>query len=97
VLKEILGMFETSLEPLIALLEQHRAHGCSTGIKFEAHKLGSAAAQMGAMRLSKACRAISRYFDSGEFRTAPAGLDALVDDVMTETVRVQRKLHQLLG
>jgi HPt (histidine-containing phosphotransfer) domain-containing protein len=97
VLKEVLTLFGTSLEPFIDLLERHRARGCSTGIKFEAHKLMSAAAQMGAMRLSTACGQISRHFDSGEFRASPERLDALVDDVMTETIRVQRKLVQLLA
>ncbi len=97
VLKEVLWMFRESLDPFLALLERHRAHGSSSGIKFEAHKLSSAAAQVGALRLAAACRGITAHFDSGEFHAAPERLDGLVDDLVTETVRVQRQLRQLLG
>jgi HPt (histidine-containing phosphotransfer) domain-containing protein len=88
-------LFEQSLDPLLALLDEHRARGSSVGIKFEAHKLSSAAAQMGALKLAAACREITRHFASGEFRAAPSKLDLLVDDVITEIIRVQRKLHHL--
>ncbi len=96
VLLEVLCLFEKSLDPLLTLLEEHRAQGSSVGIKFEAHKLSSAAAQMGALKLSAACKDITQHFASGEFRSAPAKLDLLVDHVITETIRVQRKLHHLL-
>jgi HPt (histidine-containing phosphotransfer) domain-containing protein len=97
VLREVLGVFGASLEPFIALLERHRSRGNASGIKFEVHKLASAAAQMGAMRLSAACKAITRHFDSEEFRMTPARLDDLVDSVLMEAVRVQRKVRQLLS
>jgi len=51
---------------------------------------------MGALKLAAACRDVTRYFASGEFHSAPAKLDALVDHVITEMIRVQRKLHDLL-
>ncbi len=97
VLKEVLGVFGKSLEPLISLLERHRSRGYAIGIKFETWRLTETASQMGAMQLSAACVGVTRHFESDEFRTAPGKLDALVDSVMTEVVRVQRKVRQLLA
>ncbi len=97
ILKEVLSSFGNSLEPLIALLECHRARRNTTGIRFEAGKLGATAAHMGAVNLSAACEGITFFFESNEFRTGPWKLDNLVDGVLTEAVRVQRKVRQLMG
>jgi hypothetical protein len=97
ILKEVLGSFGNSLEPLLALLECHRARRNTTGIRFEAGKPGATAAHMGAANLSAACEGITFFFESNEFRTAPWKLDNLVDGVLTEAVRVQRKVRQLTG
>lgn len=95
-LLDVLCLFAKSLDPLLALLDEHRGRGSAVGIKFEAHKLSSAAAQIGAMKLAAACNDITRHFASGEFRSTPARLDPLVDRWIAEIIRVQRKLHQLL-
>ena len=97
VLVEVLCFFAKSLDPLLALLDEHRARGSAVGIKFEAGKLSASAARMGASRLAEACNEITRHFGSGEFRTAPSKLDPLVDHVITEVVRVQRKVQQLVA
>jgi hypothetical protein len=89
-------MFAKSLDPLLALLEEHRVRGSSVGIKFEARKLTAVAAQMGALKLSSACMDITRHFASDESRSAPWELDPLVDHAITETIRVQRKVRDLL-
>jgi len=52
---------------------------------------------MGAVHLAQACAGITLYFESNEFRTTPGRLDFLVDVVMTEAVRVQRKVRQLVS
>jgi HPt (histidine-containing phosphotransfer) domain-containing protein len=77
VLLEVLCLFAKSLDPLLALLDEHRARGSSVGIKFEAHKLGSAAAQTGALRLAAACMEVTRHFASGDGLSAPSKLDPL--------------------
>ena len=97
VLVEVLCFFAKSLDPLLALLDEHRSHGSAVGIKFEAGKLSSAAQRMGASRLAEACDAITQHFGSGEFRVAPSKLDPLVDHLITEAIRVQRKVQQLLA
>jgi len=100
VLKEVLDLLKSSLDPLLTNLERHRDAGNPAGIKFEAHKLHSAAAQLGAMRLSRSAKAISTYFESaGPTRPGPidAQLGVLIDAVTVETVRVQRRLTRLLG
>ena len=97
VLLEVLSLFVKSLDPLLALLDQHRAEGSAVGIKFEAGKLTSAAQRMGALKLAAACQEITRHFGSGEFRVAPSKLDPLIDQLVTEVIRVQRKVKQLLA
>ena len=97
VLLEVLSLFASSLDPLLALLEEHRARGSAVGIKFESRRLSSAAAHMGALRLAAACNDITRHFASGEFRLSPASLNPLVDHLIVEIIRVQRKLRQLLN
>ena len=100
VLKEVLDLLMSSLDPLLVRLEKHRAAGHPAGIRFEAHKLHSAAAQLGAMRLSRAAKAVSTYFDAGG-STRPGQIDPhlgmLIDTVTVETIRVQRRLSRLLG
>ena len=97
VVKEVLELFGSSLDPLLALVESHLRNGSSCGIKFEAHKLQSAAAQMGAMKLAADCAGITRHFASQGHQTHPEMLTALVHVLMTEVVRVQRKLGRLLA
>jgi hypothetical protein len=96
---EILKMLMVSLEPMLAKVEAHRAAGSPAGIRFEAHKLQSASGQIGAMRLSAACAAIARYFSAGG-SVAPGpvrgDLADLVDALVTEAVRVQRRLQRLV-
>ena len=95
---DILKMLLVSLDPLLAKLDTHRAGGLPEGIRFEAHKLQSAAGQIGAMRLSAACAAISRYFYAGgSLVPGPIGgvLGGLIDALVSETVRVQRRLRTL--
>lgn len=96
VLLEVLCLFGKSLDPFLDLLDEHRERGSAVGIKFEARRLSSSAAQMGALRLVAACDEITRHFESGDFRSNPSNLDPLVDHVITETIRVQRRLHHLL-
>ncbi len=96
---DILKMLLASLDPLLAKVEAHRANGSPEGIRFEAHKLQSASGQIGAMRLSGACAAISRYFSAGG-SLAPGPLSGelggLVDVLVSEAVRVQRRLRRLV-
>ncbi len=98
-INDILKMLMESLDPLLAKVEAHRAAGSPAGIKFEAHKLQSASGQIGAMRLSAACSAISRYFSAGgSVAPGPVNgvLGALVDSLVSEAVRVQRRLQRLV-
>ena len=99
-LKEVLAMFMESLDPMLTDVEHHRAHGYATGIRFQAHKLQSASAQIGATRLAASTRAITAYFASGgSLATGPLdpALSALVDSLVAETIRLQRRLHHLLA
>jgi hypothetical protein len=96
ILKEVLGEFGKSLEPLLALLERHRSEGNAPGIRFECRRLGIAAAHMGATNLATACAGITDYFEDRQRRSSLGKLDSLVDAVMTEAVRVQRKVRQLM-
>ncbi|MEO7335366.1 MAG: Hpt domain-containing protein [Caldimonas sp.] len=101
VLEEVLGMFGESLDPLLSKLDRLRATGSASGVMFEAHKLKSAAGQLGALRLSTACADVLKLFDSDaptEVAGALSGeLDALLDVMMAETIRVQRKVRRLLA
>ncbi len=91
--------FRTSLEPLLEKFERCRKAGSVSGVMFEAHKLRSAAGQMGAKRLEAACVAIGKYDQSGG-RAKPDVFDeelgALADYLVWETIRVQRRLRKLL-
>ena len=97
ILKEVMGSFGNSLDPLMSMLQRHRDRGRASGIRFECKRLELAAAHMGAVHLAQACAGVSRFFDAGDFHSRPQALDALVDEVMTEAVRVQRKVRQLLA
>lgn len=105
-LEEVLSMFLDSLEPMLVAVERQRAAGSVAGIRFEAHKLKSSASQVGALRLSEACAEIMKRFGadgpvSADYkkRSEPLGaeLDLLVDNLISETIRVQRKLRRLLA
>jgi HPt (histidine-containing phosphotransfer) domain-containing protein len=102
VLAEILLLFQGSLEPVLARLEHHRANGSAADIRFEAHRLKSAAAQLGALRLSSACSEILKRIDAGAPSRADMGnlrdgeLGTHVDTLATEIIRVQRQLRRLL-
>jgi HPt (histidine-containing phosphotransfer) domain-containing protein len=104
-LEEVLSVFLESLEPMLVAVEWHRAAGSVAGIRFEAHKLKSSASQVGALRLSDACAEVMRRFGGDESantaykkRSGPLGaeLDLLVDNLISEAIRVQRKLRRLL-
>jgi HPt (histidine-containing phosphotransfer) domain-containing protein len=97
VVKDVLEMFGASLDPMLTLVEGHLQNGSSYGIRFEAHKLHSAAAQMGAMKLAAACAGITRHFAAQGYLTHPEMLTALVHVLMVEAVHVQRRLARLLA
>ena len=99
-------MFLDSLEPMLVAVERQRAAGSVAGIRFEAHKLKSSASQVGALRLSDACAEIMKRFGGDGLanvdykkQSEPLGaeLDLLVDNLISETIRVQRKLRRLLA
>ena len=100
VIEEVLLLFQESLEPLLVTLEQLRAADSGSGIRFEAHKLSSAAGQIGAVRLARACTAIAKFFQdrgNGSPDTIDGELDVLYHDLVSETIRVHRKLRRLLA
>jgi HPt (histidine-containing phosphotransfer) domain-containing protein len=100
VVADVLRMFGESLEPVLQRLERHRARADLAGIRFEAHKLYSAAGQLGALRLARSCSEVMRYFhedDDATGQETSAELDARLLDLIGEIVRVQRKLAQLLN
>ena len=104
VVRQVLAMFRESLEPTLQLFEQLRASHSIDGLRFQAHKLYSAAGQVGALRLAQACRQISAYFAAPDRRdvervddpVSRAELEALLDDLEHEIVRVQRRLRAML-
>jgi HPt (histidine-containing phosphotransfer) domain-containing protein len=105
-LEDVLSMFLDSLEPMLVAVERQRAAGSVAGIRFEAHKLKSSASQVGALRLSDACAEIMKRFGGDGLanvdykkQSEPLGaeLDLLVDNLISETIRVQRKLRRLLA
>lgn len=96
---KILNILLDSLEPSLTTLERHRGAGNATGFRFEAHKMQSPTAQLGADRLAAACKAISDYFvRGGSLKTGPLEpeLLTLVDLMEAETIRLQRRLRKLL-
>jgi len=97
---EVMVMLLQSLEPLLTSLERYRDSGNAVGIRFEAHKHQSATAQLGATRMSESCRAISAYFAAGGSLESAGSLDPvlgrLVDDMVVEIVRLQRRLRTLV-
>ena len=100
VVSEVLTLLDVSLEPMLERLERFRNAGAIADIRFEAHKMKSAAAQLGALRLAAACSDVLKRIAAGPpFREDLRGGDlaALLDAVVTETIRVQRQLRRLLG
>jgi HPt (histidine-containing phosphotransfer) domain-containing protein len=100
VVNDVLVMLMESLDPTLVRLERHKASGDAVGLRFEAHKLQSASGQLGALRLSEACRAVSAHVaaraDAASSRSDLV-LDALVDAMSYETVRLERRLRRLLN
>lgn len=100
VVADVLAMFQESLEPLLSQLDRVRADKSPNGLRFEAHKLYSASAQVGALRVSRACAALTRHFHSEPWtddKAFDAECDVLYQELIVEIVRVQRKLRQLLA
>lgn len=97
---EVMASLLESLEPMLNSFERHRSFGNAAGIRFEAHKHQSATGQLGAMKLSASCRAITAYFSAGgSVKPGPLDprLEKLVDAMVVETVRLQRRLRMLLA
>ncbi len=99
VVREVLELFRDSLEPELSSIEA--ALGQQDGaprILSVSHKMKSAAAQMGALRLAKACEATEKHIACGPARApdSDATLGHLVEMQMAEIIRVQRKLRALL-
>jgi HPt (histidine-containing phosphotransfer) domain-containing protein len=105
-LEEVLSIFLDSLEPMLLAVERERDAGSAAGIRFEAHKLRSGASQVGAHRLVEACNEIMKRLQGDEHVNSAykkcseppvAELDLLVDNLISEAIRVQRKLRRLLA
>lgn len=99
IISEVLVLFQASLDPVLERLEHCRSTGAAADIRFEAHRLKSAAAQLGALRLASACSEIMKNLSAEA--VAPTGardaeVELLVDKLVTEIVRVQRQLRRLL-
>ena len=99
VISEVLILFQASLDPALERLEHCRSRGAAADIRFEAHRLKSAAAQLGALRLASACAEIMKHLSADPM--APANsqdtdVELLVDKLVAEIVRVQRQLRRLL-
>jgi hypothetical protein len=100
VVEDVLKQFLNSLEPAMLNIEKLRTARSSGGILAEAQKLNAAAGQIGAQRLADACFAAMNSFHIGT-RTgavfANATLNVVVDDLIAEVIRAQRKLRKLLA
>lgn len=100
VVEDVLRQFLNSLEPVMVEIEKLRTARSSGGILAEAQKLNATAGQIGAQRLADACFAAMNSFHIGT-RTgavfANATLDVVVDDLIAEIIRAQRKLRRLLA
>jgi HPt (histidine-containing phosphotransfer) domain-containing protein len=99
IISEVLILFQASLDPVLERLEHCRSTGAAADIRFEAHRLKSAAAQLGALRLASACAEIMKNLSAEG--VAPTGsrdaeVELLVDQLVAEIVRVQRQLRRLL-
>jgi HPt (histidine-containing phosphotransfer) domain-containing protein len=100
VVEEVLAMFEESLDPLLSTLDAIRKERSASALRFEAHKLYSASAQVGALRVARACSALSDHFRAQALDPSvhrEAELNELYQDLVVEIIRVQRKLRQLLS
>jgi HPt (histidine-containing phosphotransfer) domain-containing protein len=99
VVREVLELFARSLEPELDRLERHLlTPNSEEQILFEVHRMGSAAAQIGALRLAAACRDIEVHVKSRpDSAISPdTRLMQLVEMLLAEIVRVQRRLRKLL-
>lgn len=105
-LEEVLSIFLESLEPMLIAVERERDAGSAAGIRFEAHKLKSGASQVGARRLAEACDEIMKRLHGDEHvdsaykkcsEPPAAELDLLANTLISEAIRVQRKLRRLLA
>jgi len=100
VVEDVLRQFLDSLEPAMSTIEKLRAARSSSGILAEAQRLNSMAGQIGAQRLADACFSAMNSFHIGT-RTgavfANATLNVVVDDLIAEIIRAQRKLRKLLA
>ena len=99
VVREVLALFQDSLETALDSIERDmRAPGGAKRLRFAAHKLKSAAGQLGALRLAAACAAVEKHLTKNPQRSPQldGDLRLLVDVEMTEIVRVQRRLRALL-
>lgn len=100
VVREVLAMFRDSLEPTLESIEVDLRHpGGPQRLLFAAHKLKSAAGQIGALRLAAACEAVEAHLTlkPPHQGTLSVELRGLVDNEMVEIIRVQRRLRTLLG
>ena len=99
VVREVLAMFQHSLETALESIEHDiRAPGGARRLRFAAHKLKSAAGQLGALRLAAACGAVEKHLSAHPERSPQLDVDLrrLVDVEMAEIIRVQRRLRALL-
>lgn len=95
-LREYLAMFHASLEPALVKMRQCRESHDLTGLAFEAHKLQSAVAHIGARRLSVACRALTAAASKPADLQEQGRLDVLMEDVVAQTTEVQQVLARLV-
>ena len=100
VVERHLRRFMDSLEPTLLNIERLRAARSTSGILLEVQKLNASAGEIGANRLSAACFTAMNSFHIGT-RTgavfANATLSVVVNDLVIEIIRAQRKLRRLLG
>jgi HPt (histidine-containing phosphotransfer) domain-containing protein len=99
VVREVLALFQDSLETALDSIERDlRAPAGAKRLRFAAHKLKSAAGQLGALRLAAACAAVEKQLTANPERSPRLDLDLrlLVDVEVTEIIRVQRRLRALL-
>lgn len=99
VVREVLSMFQLSLESALESTERDiRSAGGAKRLRFAAHKLKSAAGQLGALRLAASCGAVEKHLTANPERSPQLDVDLriLVDVEMAEIIRVQRRLRALL-
>jgi hypothetical protein len=100
ILREVLTLFYAVLEPETKKLEWCLCSpGSEAQILFEVHRLKSASDQLGALRIAQACFHVERHFACnavfGEVWPNEE-LAVLVEVLLEEVMRVQRRLRTLL-